>query len=286
MSAIVGKKMRAKLHCRSFPTEVRVWSCGKRLLFLKTSSFLLHVQYRGCWGIVRSWVLFFFSFFFLAWTVSSEQFFQENAAVMCDVWLHWSCWCRLNPGPAFSIPKDPHRRALWIVAEQQKDLHGTKNKKTFVSVAILLFWESHSQTPWVRSWIHAVRCACIRKDKEKTASLAERLGQFKLSVGQYPIENRHLGICLYFTKDLLCCTSVYFFIYSKQADFPTRPVHLRTLWSLCKSSTPTICRLPLTASGAEPTLDDRQSPPWHRSAWTLPKIPPILHQLLFFFLNK
>ena len=36
----------------------------------------------------------------------------------------------------FSFPKDPHRRALWIVAVQQKDLE-PKTKKTVVSVAVI-----------------------------------------------------------------------------------------------------------------------------------------------------
>ena len=41
MSAIVGKKKnRAKLHCRLFLMVVRVWSCVKRLLSLRTSLFL------------------------------------------------------------------------------------------------------------------------------------------------------------------------------------------------------------------------------------------------------
>ena len=41
-----------------------------------------------------------------------------------------------------------------------------------------------------------MRRACIHEDQAPAASLTERLGQFKLSVGQYPIENHGLGIAL------------------------------------------------------------------------------------------
>ena len=77
------------------------------------------------------------------------------------------------------------------------------------------------------------------------------------------IKNHRLGIALpeLYLKDILHCTSVFFF--SKQVNFPTRPVHLRTLWSLCESSLTTRCRLRSTGSGAEPTLNptvsDKQS---------------------------
>ena len=75
------KKIRAKLRCRSFPMEIRLWSGRQRLPSCRTSSFLLRAQCRGCWCIVRPM------------SVLSEQFLQENAAGVCDR-LHSLCWCR------------------------------------------------------------------------------------------------------------------------------------------------------------------------------------------------
>ena len=45
----------------------------------------------------------------------------------------------------FFFLKDPHRRALWKAAVQQKDLEAKTKKQTAVSVAVIFFWESHSQ---------------------------------------------------------------------------------------------------------------------------------------------
>ena len=55
---------------------------------------LLHVHCRGCWGILRSWVLIF------VW-LGRCQMSEFSKRMPCDDQLHSSRWCRLNPGPAF-----------------------------------------------------------------------------------------------------------------------------------------------------------------------------------------
>ena len=133
-----------------------------------------------------------------------------------------ACTHRVGAGSTrdrrFSFLKDPHRRALWITAVQQKDLEPKTKKNTVVSVAVIFFWESHSHTSPI---LTSRRAWCMHLQRQTlAASLAWHLGLFKLSVGQYSNENHCLGIAL---------PHLSLNLYSKQVDFPNWPVHLRTL---------------------------------------------------------
>ena len=96
----------------------------------------------------------------------------------------------------FSFRKDPHKRALWLAAITTEGLR-TKNKKDgrVLGCHFLLgkpFSDgSHPDFAPCIAIVHAsANC------KLPAVSLAGRLGQFKLSVGHYPIENYRLGIAL------------------------------------------------------------------------------------------
>ena len=93
----------------------------------------------------------------------------------------------------------------------------------------------------------------------------KRFGQFKLTVGQYPIKNHLLGIALpdlYLKRPRTLYQRLFFFF--KQVNFSTRPVHPQTLLSRRENSRLTTrCRSRSTGSGAELTLgltvSDKQS---------------------------
>ena len=84
------------------------------------------------------------------------------------------------------------------------------------------------------------------------ASLAGRLGQFKLSVGQYPIENHHLGIALpeLYLKEPPYYTRVFFFLFntSRLSNSTSSPAN--TVVTVREQLDDA-----MLIDGAEPTLD-------------------------------
>ena len=111
---------------------------------------------------------------------------------MSDDRLHSSCWCRIDPGPAFLLPEGS-TQASAVVSRRTTEGLGTKNKKD----GRVLGCHFLSGKP-CSDGSHPDFAPCVvhASAKRPAVSLAGRLGQFKLSVGHYPIENHRLGIAL------------------------------------------------------------------------------------------
>ena len=161
MSAIVGKKNPRETPLRSFQMEVVCGLVGRDFCSseLPHSCFmLLHVQCRGCGGIVRRWGLIFFGLSGFKWATSRRE---------CRSRVWWSAASvvlvqdrpgtgvfpsqRIHTGERCGQP--PYSRRSW----NQKQKRQSCPWPTFYFRKAIL--------TRVTSWLHAVRSACICKDK-------------------------------------------------------------------------------------------------------------------------
>ena len=112
---------------------------------------------------------------------------------MGDDCLHSSCWCRIDPGPAFLL-HEGSTQASAVDSHRTAGGFRSKTKKIVVSVAVIFFRERNSQASHI---LTSRRAWCMQPQGQTlAASLGGHLGLFKLSVGQFPIENPSLGIDL------------------------------------------------------------------------------------------
>ena len=121
---------------------------------------LLYPQCRDIWGVGHKSSLLFFFFCF-----DGERSLQVNAAVVCDDRLHSSCWCRVDPGPAF-LPLEVSTQESAVDSRRTAEGFWTKNKKRR-SCPWLSISFGKTILRRVTFWLHAMRGACIRKDKPR-----------------------------------------------------------------------------------------------------------------------
>ena len=157
-----------------------------------------------------------------------SDFSKRNGAVVCDDRLHLSCWCRIDPRPAFLLPEGSTQLSA-VDSRRAAEGFGTKKKKdSRVRGRHVLLGKPFSD----KSHPGFTPCVVHASAKTNAGCPPGRTCWPVQGFCRTEYYDLHIALPEFYLKDLPYCNSVFFFYYSKQVDFPTRPVHLQTLWSL------------------------------------------------------